>query len=371
MANIDEYLAEILAARYGEEVRGSIHDAIQEMNNEVTGYETMVQGYAETASQAKEDAEDARDRAEAAAEALEDAVPFDGATSSTDGTSGLVPVPYAGDEDKVLMGNGTWSRLAGLTNNLTTYTEVTPSTHAYSVGDYLIYDGDLYKVLTAIAVDDALVTSGSGQNIGQVKAMTELNAVDATATDAYQTAEQISDQFSTDNGYGVNDYCIYENTLYKFTDTKSAGAWDSTKVTATKVSDELKAVTKTFTINLTCKYNSSDSYTTITGGSITETGYRIAPNGIYVIPIATITPSSQTITDPEAYRIVVSPGTIYMWSIFGRNSSSYDAPCAQWAGSGGTLVLRSTNNPNSAWTPTTWNGSSHMVRIGAIVYAPD
>ena len=34
MANIDVYLAQILAATYGEEVRGSIHDAISEINNE-------------------------------------------------------------------------------------------------------------------------------------------------------------------------------------------------------------------------------------------------------------------------------------------------------------------------------------------------
>lgn len=34
--------------------------------------------------------------------------PFVGATSSTNGSEGLVPAPNAGDEDKVLKGNGTW-----------------------------------------------------------------------------------------------------------------------------------------------------------------------------------------------------------------------------------------------------------------------
>lgn len=35
MANITRYLEDILSARYGEEVRGSIHDAIKAMNNEI------------------------------------------------------------------------------------------------------------------------------------------------------------------------------------------------------------------------------------------------------------------------------------------------------------------------------------------------
>ena len=33
MANISTYLQKILSAVYGEEVRGSIHDAIDAMNN--------------------------------------------------------------------------------------------------------------------------------------------------------------------------------------------------------------------------------------------------------------------------------------------------------------------------------------------------
>ena len=39
-------------------------------------------------------------------------VPFTGATASTDGTQGLVPAPEAGDEDKVLKGDGTWGTVA-------------------------------------------------------------------------------------------------------------------------------------------------------------------------------------------------------------------------------------------------------------------
>ena len=39
-------------------------------------------------------------------------VPFTGATASIDGASGLVPAPEAGDQDKVLKGDGTWGTLS-------------------------------------------------------------------------------------------------------------------------------------------------------------------------------------------------------------------------------------------------------------------
>lgn len=44
MANIDVYLAQILAATYGEEVRGSIHDAIFEINNESVAAKEYAEG---------------------------------------------------------------------------------------------------------------------------------------------------------------------------------------------------------------------------------------------------------------------------------------------------------------------------------------
>lgn len=45
--------------------------------------------------------------------------PFVGATGAADGTSGLVPAPSAGDEDKVLAGDGTWKEIqASMAGNI-------------------------------------------------------------------------------------------------------------------------------------------------------------------------------------------------------------------------------------------------------------
>jgi hypothetical protein len=49
-----------------------------------------------------------------------------GATASTDGASGLVPAPAAGDQDKVLRGDGTWGDAANAT---VSYNAVTGELH--------------------------------------------------------------------------------------------------------------------------------------------------------------------------------------------------------------------------------------------------
>ena len=45
----------------------------------------------------------------------------------------------------------------------------------------------------------------------------------------------ISDAFSVERSYSKGDITIYNNNVYEFTANKSAGAWDSTKVTQTTI----------------------------------------------------------------------------------------------------------------------------------------
>ena len=59
--------------------------------------------------------------------------------------------------------------------------EVSPSGHPYSVGDFLTYNGDFYRVTAAIAVNDALATTGAGANI------TASNVAEALAAKADKT----------------------------------------------------------------------------------------------------------------------------------------------------------------------------------------
>ena len=63
MARIDEYLQKILSARYGEEVRGAIHDSIDEINRVNEANISTVQTITDTAQGYADDAEDSKDLA--------------------------------------------------------------------------------------------------------------------------------------------------------------------------------------------------------------------------------------------------------------------------------------------------------------------
>ena len=56
------------------------------------------------------------------------------------------------------------------------------------------------------------------------------------------------DVFSTAAAYEAGEYCIYNNTLYKFTEAKSAGAWDDSKASATDIASELSALNSRYDI---------------------------------------------------------------------------------------------------------------------------
>lgn len=51
----------------------------------------------------------------------------------------------------------------------------------------------------------------------------------------------VSSKFSEDTDYIKGKYCIKDDVLYKFTDAKPSGAWDSSKVEAVTVEGELEA----------------------------------------------------------------------------------------------------------------------------------
>lgn len=52
----------------------------------------------------------------------------------------------------------------------------------------------------------------------------------------------VAQEFSTSIAYGVGDYVIYNDTLYRFTYTHPAGAWNNNHVTAVTVGGELKNI---------------------------------------------------------------------------------------------------------------------------------
>lgn len=107
-------------------------------------------------------------------------------------------------------------------------------TAAYVVGDVVVYDGALYKFTSAHTAGDWDATEATE--------VTVVDLIAAVASDVSSVNSRVNsvvgdlaDAFDTATAYTTGDVVIYNDQLYKFTADKAAGAWDSTKVSATTV----------------------------------------------------------------------------------------------------------------------------------------
>lgn len=96
---------------------------------------------------------------------LDNPLVFEGATSEEDGSQGDVPAPEAGDQDKFLMGDGTWA-----TPHDTTYDDVTQSHHGLmTAADKIKLDGmdaepdDVQASSTTFSSNTITETLGNGK----------------------------------------------------------------------------------------------------------------------------------------------------------------------------------------------------------------
>lgn len=89
----------------------------------------------------------------------------------------------------------------------------------------------------------------------------------------------ITDAFSTSQAYNAGDYCIYNNTLYRFAEDKAAGEWDDSKVMSTLIGTELSGLNSRFhSINSSNHVEFADNQAQYTGISAT-----IPANSYYAI----------------------------------------------------------------------------------------
>ena len=171
------------------------------------------------------------------------------ATSTTNGTGGLVPAPQAGDEGKFLGGDAQWHTVdAGVTgvkgNNEDNYrvgqVNLTPANLGaasaedlanaisaiaeqydeeieYNTGNYCIYNNKLYRCIANEVVDQQPDTEDSeyweeATVMGSiVDVATNLNPESIGAASVTDLAARYSDSAE----YEIGDYCTYNGHLYK------------------------------------------------------------------------------------------------------------------------------------------------------------
>ena len=114
--------------------------------------------------------------------------------------------------------------------DLTDLADAFSESTAYSTGDYVTYDGDLYRFTSnksAGAWDSTRAT--------QITVADELSVLPSKADKT-----QLAPAFSTSSSYSAGSYCTFNGKLYRFDDSKSAGDWSYSKVTEVTVGGELR-----------------------------------------------------------------------------------------------------------------------------------
>lgn len=203
MANIDQYIEQIENARYGNEVRQAIVDALTAMNAEISS--SGVTSFNERRG---------------------DVVSANGdynisQISATGGTQGQVPVVNS-------HGGFTMRDMTGEVVELNQLTDVNISSP--SDGQVLKYDSTNEEWVNGNdAGGTTVVANPSGtasENLTKLQVGDSIYDIPTGGDGGILPAPL----FSEETSYTKGDYVTYNGNTYRFTTDKSAGAWDSTKV---------------------------------------------------------------------------------------------------------------------------------------------
>lgn len=117
-------------------------------------------------------------------------------------------------------------------NGIASYEETTTASKPYSIGDYLGYDGKLYKVISAIAQGGTIITTGTNANVEQTTAgdqitdiQSDVTGIQSDVSDIQGDVTDIQEDITDIQSAIANDILRYENI------TVNAGTGDIASVT--------------------------------------------------------------------------------------------------------------------------------------------
>lgn len=146
---------------------------------------------------------------------------------------------------------------------------VTVSNGADTVTAIISQDGRARLIFTFSGMVTITASDAAGNT-----ASASVNVISGVTTyEAHlQLGSMISDAFSVENTYAAGDYAIYENGLYRFTEAKTAGAWDASKVQATTIAGVLRELNEKM----------ANKQATITGGASTIAASNLSVNRVLI-----------------------------------------------------------------------------------------
>lgn len=109
---------------------------------------------------------------------------------------------------------------------------------------FTVWFEQIRNQLTEDAAGNLQIQIGNLEQLITVEKMDLVSALNEICRRVDSSSEMlqktIGDAFSEGNTYEIGEYAIYENTLYRFTAAKTAGAWDPDKVQAVTVAEEIR-----------------------------------------------------------------------------------------------------------------------------------
>lgn len=135
-------------------------------------------------------------------------------------------------------------------------------------------------------------------------------------------ANVVADAYSETIDYGAGDYCINNNTLYKFTGKKLAGAWDESVVEATLVGEELSAL-NTKIIPVTFLDIMNDSYVRLYQSGERITGMLFAVNDTPKNKISVKATAIVGIGNASSAKYYYAPVASVSGNLFGLSENQY------------------------------------------------
>ena len=143
-----------------------------------------------------------------------------GATTSTDGTAGLVPAPLTTDLGKFLSANGNWKEvvtdLTDVNNKIAdaikNIADEYDASKTYNANDYCIYGNKLY-VCTQEATGE--FDSEKWEEANVVEAISEISSKLTPEAIGAASASDLANEYNSATAYKEGDYCIYNAHLYK------------------------------------------------------------------------------------------------------------------------------------------------------------
>ena len=165
---------------------------------------------------------------------------------STPADVNVLPIQAGDTLKKITFANLKDAAVGGMEGSLAAAYD---STATYAVGDYCIYEGQLYRCTTAITTAEAwtaghwtaaVLTDDIASDLS-AEATTRSTNDNALAADIAEALGDLAAAYSTSATYAVGDYCIYQGQLYRCTTAiTTAEAWTSGHWSAVALADDTR-----------------------------------------------------------------------------------------------------------------------------------